>query len=107
MNLDTITEIPSLQTSRLLLRKVNNDDAFDIFEFTSDPELTKYTFWNTHRSFEDIHKFISYLTSSDIVSWAIVLNESKKVIGYCFFHSLDLEQKKAEIAFGISRKFWG
>ncbi len=43
---------------------------------------------------------------SDVVSWSIVLIESEKVIGYCFFHSFNPVQKKAEIAFGISRQYW-
>ncbi len=106
MSLNTINEIPSLHTSRLLLRKVNKDDAFDIFEFASDRQVTKYTFWNTHRSIEDTGKFISFLKSPGIVAWAIVLKESEQVIGYCFFHSLERDYKKAEIAFGISREYW-
>ncbi len=101
-----LTNIPSLQTSRLLLREVNSDDAFEIFEFASDRQVTKYTFWNTHRSIEDTEKFISFLKSPNNVAWAIVLKESEQVIGYCFFHSLERDHKKAEIAFGISREYW-
>ena len=106
MSLNTINEIPSLHTSRLLLRKVNKDDAFDIFEFASDRQVTKYTFWNTHQSIEDTEKFISFLITPNNVAWAIVLKESEQVIGYCFFHSLERDHKKAEIAFGISREYW-
>ena len=102
-----LTDIPSLQTPRLLLREVNSDDALDIFEFASDRQVTKYTFWNTHRSIEDTGKFISFLKSPDNVTWAIVLKESELVIGYCFFHSLERDHKKAEISFGISRDYWG
>lgn len=106
MSLNKLTDIPSLQTSRLLLREVISADAFDIFEITSDRQVTKYTFWNTHQSIEDTEKFISYLKSPDIVAWAIVLKESEQVIGYCFFHSLNAAHRKAEIAFGISREYW-
>jgi len=106
MSLDILPDIPSLQTSRLLLREVNSDDAFDIFEFASDRQVTKYTFWNTHRSIEDTGKFISFLKSFDIIAWAIVLKETEQVIGYCFFHSLERDHKKAEISFGISREHW-
>ena len=86
MSLNKLTDIPSLQTPRLLLREVNSDDANDIFEFASDRQATKYTFLNTHRSIEDTEKFILFLKSPDIVAWAIVLRESEQVIGYCFFH---------------------
>ncbi len=88
------------------MREVKSNDAVDIFEFASDRQVTKFTFWNTHRSIEDTGKFISFLKSPDIVAWAIVLKESEQVIGYCFFHSLNQDHRKAEIAFGISRDFW-
>jgi ribosomal-protein-alanine N-acetyltransferase len=107
MSLNKLTDIPSLQTPRLLLREVNSDDANDIFEFASDRQATKYTFLNTHRSIEDTEKFILFLKSPDIVAWAIVLRESEQVIGYCFFHSLNADHRKAEIEFGISREYWG
>ena len=98
--------ITPLETQNLLLRKLKMSDVQDVFEYASDPEVTKYTFWHTHTSIEDSKKFISWLTGDHVACWAIVLKENMKVIGTCFFHSFDLAQKKAEVAFNLSRKYW-
>ena len=40
---DVFGNLPTLETARLLLRKMNHDDAQDLFEYASDPEVAKYT----------------------------------------------------------------
>ena len=45
--------LPILETKRLLLRSSDLSDAEDTFEFISDPEVTKYTFWHVHHSIAD------------------------------------------------------
>ncbi|GAB6992144.1 GNAT family N-acetyltransferase [Paenibacillus pini] len=44
---------PILETQRLVLRKLNVDDAGDYYEFASNPAVTRFTIWNTHTSIED------------------------------------------------------
>ena len=38
----------SVETNRLILRRINEKDANDIFEFASDPEVTRDLSWETH-----------------------------------------------------------
>lgn len=97
--------LPSLETRRLLLRRLKMSDVEDIFEYASDPEVTKYTLWNTHNSIEDSRKFIFWLTKN-FACWAIEHKEDGKVIGTCFLHSFNLQAGQAEIAFNLSRKYW-
>ena len=41
-----------LNTERLKLRKLQESDLEDIFEWASDPEVTRYVTWNPHESIE-------------------------------------------------------
>lgn len=107
MNKAKLKDLPSLETVRLLLRPLRMSDAEDIFEYASDPEVTTYTFWYTHNSLDDSKKFISWLTSDHFACWGIVHKESNKVIGTCFFHSFNFQHRRADIAFNLSRKYWG
>ena len=51
----------SLETSRLFLRRPAHADAESIFRrYASDPVVTRYLSWPTHRTVEDTHAFISW-----------------------------------------------
>ena len=55
-----------IETERLVLRRPRASDAPAIFaRYASDPEVTRYLSFPTHRSLDDTHAFIS---SSD-VAW--------------------------------------
>ena len=42
-------DLPELETERLLLRKMRLDDAEAMFAYASDPEVTRYVLFETHR----------------------------------------------------------
>jgi len=52
-----------LETSRLILRRPDVSDAEAIFQrYASDPEVTRYLSWPTHRS---VHETIAFCKHSD------------------------------------------
>ena len=48
---DVFGNLPTLETARLLLRKMDYDDAQDLFEYASDPEVAKYTTYSIYGLF--------------------------------------------------------
>ena len=52
------SHLPVLETDRLILRPVCPEDADDFFAFASDPLVTRYITWTTHRSREETSQFI-------------------------------------------------
>ena len=54
--------LPVLETKRLFLRSSELSDAEDTFEFISDPEVTKYTFWRVHHSIADSEELLAWLS---------------------------------------------
>ena len=100
-------ELPNMTIEDLMLRRLLEEDARDIFEYTSDPDVTRYVFWQTHRDMAQTKQFIRFLNSDEISSCAIFHKRDTKVIGTCFFHSFHPIHKKVEIAFNISKKYWG
>ena len=57
-------KIQPIHTDRLLLRAITMKDATDIFAYASDPEVTKYVRFVTHKSIKDTHAFIRRVQSS-------------------------------------------
>lgn len=42
-----------ITTNRLILRSFTLEDAKDIFEYASEPEVTKYLTWKVHKNIEE------------------------------------------------------
>ena len=50
-----------IETDRLILRPPRADDAGAIFErYASDPRVTRYLAWPTHRSIDDTRGFLNF-----------------------------------------------
>lgn len=101
-----LKNLPVLETERLFLRSSELSDAADTFEFISDPEVTKYTFWRVHHSIADSEELLAWLMTENFASWSIVHKVDKKVIGVCFLHSFNFHHRRAEMAFNLSRRYW-
>lgn len=107
---DVFGELPQLDTPRLLLRKLKLEDAADMFEYASDPEVARDVTWEPHRSVEDSKAFLGSVVEKyadrRTSEWGLVLKESGKLIGTCGFVWWKPEHAKAEFGYALSRKYW-
>ncbi|GAA0355176.1 GNAT family N-acetyltransferase [Bacillus horti] len=103
--------LPALETDRLLLRHMTRKDVHDMFEYTSDPEISLYTTWHAHQSINDTMRFIEHNLSlqekQQVHEWAIVEKKSRKMIGTCGYVWWKPQHHIAEIAYAIARPLWG
>ncbi|NLM21557.1 MAG: GNAT family N-acetyltransferase [Peptococcaceae bacterium] len=102
---------PQLETERLILRKLTLQDADDIFAYGSDPEVSRFMTWETHKSIEEARSFINIILDKyekdEAGEWGIVLKSTGKLIGSVGIPRYDLKNKSAEIGYVLSRKYWG
>jgi ribosomal-protein-alanine N-acetyltransferase len=109
--LDILADLPTIETERLLLRKITLNDASDMFEYASNPEVSEYTMWSTHVSLEDTKYFLKSLTKMykrrELVDWGIVHKAEKKFIGTCGFVEWSMTHNRAEIGYALSGRYWG
>jgi ribosomal-protein-alanine N-acetyltransferase len=107
---DVFHNIPTLETERLILRKMIMEDQHDLFEYASDPELTKYTIWDYHKTIENsiyyLQLILEQYENNQVSNWAIVLKSSQKMIGTCGFVYWAPEHHRAEVGYALSRKYW-
>jgi ribosomal-protein-alanine N-acetyltransferase len=77
--------LPVLETERLRLRRLWLDDAADVFEYASDPEVSRYTTWETHKTLEDSRAFltgvIEQYNTFQVAPWGIEHKGDKKLVG--------------------------
>ncbi|RXJ04440.1 N-acetyltransferase [Anaerobacillus alkaliphilus] len=108
---DVFYDLPTLETERILLRKFILNDANDMFQYSSVPEVSKFVPWETHKTVENSKDFISYILKqyeeSKLAPWAIELKENRKVIGTIDFVAWFPQHYRAEIGFILSKEHWG
>ena len=102
----------TLETARLILRKVRIDDAQAMYSnYASDDEVTRYLTWPTHQT-PDISRmvltdWVSSYTKNDFYLWAITLKETgDQMIGSISVVRHNDNIRKAEIGYCIGRAWW-
>lgn len=105
------SNLPTLETERLLLRDLTLEDAEDLFEYASDPDVSRYNIWSVHKSLEDSKRFLSTVMEQyknhELADWGIIHKADKKLIGTCGLASWIQDQRRAEIGYVLSKKYWG
>ncbi len=101
--------IPTLETERLILRKILPKDEEDMYEYSADPETSKYLLWEPHSSKNYTKAHIRYLQNqyqkAAFYDWALVEKISGKMIGTCGFTEIYEKEKRAEVGYVIAPKF--
>lgn len=107
---DVFLEMPIIETERAILRKMNAGDTKDMFEYSSNREVTKYLSYD-HTSIEDAEKYIKNkvekYAQGECMIWGVEYKENRKYIGACGFTHWDTENGSAEIAYTLSQSYWG
>ena len=102
----------TMNTDRLLLRKYDIDDAYDMFKnWANDSEVTKFLSWGPHNNVkvckDVIEKWACEYKNNNIYNWAIVMKEIGEVIGGISMVKLDESNYSCEIGYCMSAKYWG
>ncbi len=108
---EALENLPTLETDRLILRKMSLDDAEAVFAYASDPEVTRYVIWETHRSIEDSEGFLRSVVESyenaEEATWGIVYKGDRRFVGGCGIVGWDPAHARAEMGYVLSREYWG
>ena len=103
-------DIPTIETTRLILRKLTLVDAEDVFGYASDPDVAEMTTWEPHTSLEDSRTFLAGVRrqyrDGDGGPWGIVLKERDHVIGTIGL-SVVSWHARAELGYAIGKQWWG
>lgn len=109
--LSIFIKIPTLETNRLILRKILVGDCADVYEYSSRPETSRYLLWNAHENPKYTKKYLSYLQTAyrneEFFDFGLVDKESGKMIGTCGFTDFDMDNNSAEIGYVLNPDFWG
>ena len=98
-----------LETERLILREMTQDDYGDLFEILQDKE-TMYAYehaFSADEAQEWLEKQISRYKNDGFGLWAVILKTSGEFVGQCGITRQDIEGDIVpEIGYLLKRKHW-
>ena len=105
------SDLPELHTARLLLRRLRDEDIYDINEYASREEVSAYLGWTAHLNLRETKGYLEFLQKryrKGLHSeWGITLAESGKVIGTIGFTTVDITNESCELGYVLSSSYWG
>ena len=108
---DVFSNIPTLETERLVLRKLAVSDCFDMYEYSRKPETSEFLAWSPHLDLEYTKAYLQNLKSHYALGmfydWAVVLKGEDKMIGTCGFTNIYPQNDSAEIGYVINPAYRG
>lgn len=102
-------ELSSLETNRLLLRKIQQSDNHFVLEGLSNDELTKFMLIRYYTLDEvqgQMDFYANHYQNKTGYYWLMELRETHEPIGIIGYHAVSWEHKKAELGFWLLPKFW-
>lgn len=101
----------TIQTDRLILRKLTLDDAGAAFRnWTNDPKVTEFLAWLPHGNIEVTKSvfsgWIAKYMEPDFYQWAIVVKDINEPIGTITVNTIDEKTDTVQIGYCIGSPWW-
>ncbi|MGB0383806.1 MAG: GNAT family N-acetyltransferase [Ardenticatenaceae bacterium] len=102
---------PILETERVVLRAIRDEDAADIFRIMSDPRVMRYFGRLPMTSLDEAREVVqtrrTAFEEQEGIRWAISNREDGKLIGTCGFWRVIKPHFRAEIGYELAPEWWG
>jgi RimJ/RimL family protein N-acetyltransferase len=96
---------PILTTERLLLRKITEEDADQVFFLRSDRDVLQYLDRDPITSIDDAVQWIRMIDagvrSNEFIAWALSLKNKKELVGTISFWNIKKEHYRSEIGYAL------
>lgn len=102
---------PTLKTKRLLLRKLEMNDAKYVFGYQSNKDNFEFVDMPIYTSIEEAQNYITKMNTGveddRWIIWAIADKETNKILGTISIWNISIEQSKAELGYGLYPGYLG
>lgn len=101
----------TLKTQRLILRKIVNEDAPNIFKtWANDSEVTKYLTWKAHQCVKDteaiVNIWVEAYEKDTTYRWILELKDTNQVIGMIDVVAFSQNDECATIGYVLAKPYW-
>lgn len=103
--------LPTLETERLVLRRVTMADAEDALVYISDPEVVHFVPLVQAQTMRDAHAFLQNFLDNyagkRVAPWGVYRKSDGRHIGLCGYENWGPNSDRAEMGFLFARDTWG
>ena len=98
-----------LNTNRLILRPVVEEDATAIFEYSQEPNVGVNAGWKPHESLEETLQIMKAVFLNQDAVFAIILRENSKLVGTIGLIADPKRQNESVrmLGYALSERVWG
>lgn len=103
-------EFPVLETERLILREVKQEDAKSVFQYLSDEEVMKYygmvPMGKVSEVEEEIDWYRRIFDEGTGIRWGITMKGTSEIIGSCGFLEYTARHARTEVGLELAKEYW-
>jgi ribosomal-protein-alanine N-acetyltransferase len=104
---------PTLQTPRLLLRPITEDDHASIFAYAKNPAVARYTLFNAHQSIGDTEDFVKQIARANYLQRILdplgicIIEQPATVIGTAGVRWVSMANRTMDLGYVLAQEHWG
>ena len=102
--------MPTLETRRLILRRIAMRDAKDIFEYSRDPEVARHVLWSAQKDISEARDYCRYMMkryrSDQPSSWGIIDKRTEHLVGTIGYMDYSEDNATVELGYSLARWMW-
>ena len=102
--------MPTLETKRLILRRMTMKDAQDIFEYSKDPEVARHVLWDAQKDLSEAKEYCRFMMrryrQDQPSSWGIIHKASGRLVGTIGYMEYREDHGSVEVGYSLARSLW-
>ena len=102
--------MPTLETKRLILRRINIRDAKDIFEYSKDKEVARHVLWSAQKDISEAKDYCRFMArryrSDQPSSWGIIDKATNRLVGTIGYMDYNEDNATVEVGYSLARWLW-
>jgi len=102
--------MPTIETDRLILRRIAMRDAEDIFAYSKDPEVARHVLWSAQKHISEAKDYCRYMArryrSDEPSSWGIIEKKTDTLVGTIGYMDYNEENATVEVGYSLAKWMW-
>ena len=102
--------MPTLETKRLILRRINIRDAKDIFEYSKDKEVARHVLWSAQKDISEAKDYCRFMAkryrNDQPSSWGIIDKATNRLVGTIGYMDYNEDNATVEVGYSLARWLW-
>ena len=102
--------MPTLETKRLILRRINIHDAKDIFEYSKDKEVARHVLWSAQKELSEAKDYCRFMAkryrNDQPSSWGIIDKTTNRLVGTIGYMDYNEDNATVEVGYSLARWLW-